>query len=143
MIDYSAMARASLARHVLESGVAVAFVSRRLPPNASYSSARLRLGQLPFTVTFSSANLSNAHLDFSFTVRPLAIRALATSSPAVAAKEKSNMSGLITTDPPRGTRDFPPEEMRMRTWLFDNFREVRAPRRFAFREVMISCFCSI
>lgn len=109
MIDYSAMACASLARHVLESGVAVAFVSRRLPPNASYSSARLRL------------------------VRPLAIRALATSSPAVAAKEKSNMSGLITTDPPRGTRDFPPEEMRMRTWLFDNFREVS--RLCAFEEV--------
>jgi len=38
----------------------------------------------------------------------------------------------ISTAPPRGTRDFPPEEMRLRTWLFDHFREVA--RQFAFEE---------
>lgn len=71
------------------------------------------------------------------TVRqPPGIRAISGSpamsgSPAVAAKEKKgsmrgNMgsSALISTDPSKGTRDFPPEEMRMRTWLFNNFREV-------------------
>lgn len=30
----------------------------------------------------------------------------------------------IDVNPPRGTRDFPPDEMRLRTWLFHNFREV-------------------
>jgi histidyl-tRNA synthetase len=30
----------------------------------------------------------------------------------------------IDVNPPKGTRDFPPEEMRLRTWLFRNFREV-------------------
>jgi histidyl-tRNA synthetase len=35
--------------------------------------------------------------------------------------------------PPRGTRDFYPDDMRLRTWLFDRFREVS--RRFGFEEV--------
>ncbi|MCO4770448.1 MAG: histidine--tRNA ligase [Deltaproteobacteria bacterium] len=39
---------------------------------------------------------------------------------------------VINTAPPRGTRDFPPEEMRLRTWLFGHFREVA--RQFAFEE---------
>lgn len=30
----------------------------------------------------------------------------------------------IDVNPPKGTRDFPPEEMRLRNWLFHNFREV-------------------
>jgi histidyl-tRNA synthetase len=34
--------------------------------------------------------------------------------------------------PPRGTRDFPPEEMRLRNWLFGHFHEVA--RLFAFEE---------
>lgn len=34
--------------------------------------------------------------------------------------------------PPRGTRDFFPEEMRLRTWLFDHFRAVAA--QFGFEE---------
>ncbi|PIA29163.1 hypothetical protein AQUCO_06200030v1 [Aquilegia coerulea] len=39
----------------------------------------------------------------------------------------------IDVNPPKGTRDFPPEEMRFRTWLFNNFREVS--RLFGFEEV--------
>jgi len=35
--------------------------------------------------------------------------------------------------PPRGTRDFYPEDLRLRSWLFAHFREVA--RRFAFEEV--------
>jgi len=35
--------------------------------------------------------------------------------------------------PPRGTRDVYPEDMRVRTWLFGHFREVA--RRFGFEEV--------
>lgn len=39
----------------------------------------------------------------------------------------------IDLQPPRGTRDFYPDEMRLRAWLFDQFREVA--RRFGFEEV--------
>jgi histidyl-tRNA synthetase len=35
--------------------------------------------------------------------------------------------------PPRGTRDFYPEDLRLRNWLFDHFRAVA--RRFGFEEV--------
>ncbi len=38
----------------------------------------------------------------------------------------------INLQPPRGTRDFYPEDLRLRTWLFDHFREVS--RSFGFEE---------
>ncbi|MBW2274844.1 MAG: histidine--tRNA ligase [Deltaproteobacteria bacterium] len=38
-----------------------------------------------------------------------------------------------TLQPPRGTRDFYPEDLRLREWLFSHFRAVA--RRFAFEEV--------
>ncbi|KAL3163435.1 hypothetical protein ABBQ32_009811 [Trebouxia sp. C0010 RCD-2024] len=41
--------------------------------------------------------------------------------------------GLISTQPPRGTRDFHPEEMRQRNWLFDHMEAVS--RVFAFEQV--------
>ncbi|KAF6159435.1 hypothetical protein GIB67_032206 [Kingdonia uniflora] len=39
----------------------------------------------------------------------------------------------IDVNPLKGTRDFPPEEMRLRSWIFHNFREVS--RLFGFEEV--------
>ncbi|XP_006491712.2 histidine--tRNA ligase, chloroplastic/mitochondrial [Citrus sinensis] len=39
----------------------------------------------------------------------------------------------IDVNPPKGTRDFPPEDMRLRNWLFHNFQEVS--RLFGFEEV--------
>ena len=39
----------------------------------------------------------------------------------------------VELQPPRGTRDFYPEDMRRRSWLFEHFREVA--RRFGFEEV--------
>ncbi|CAK9320103.1 unnamed protein product [Citrullus colocynthis] len=39
----------------------------------------------------------------------------------------------IDVNPPKGTRDFPPEDMRLRNWLFNNFREVS--RMYGFEEV--------
>ncbi|XVF07854.1 hypothetical protein REPUB_Repub06bG0175500 [Reevesia pubescens] len=39
----------------------------------------------------------------------------------------------IDVNPPKGTRDFPPEDMRLRNWLFNNFKEVS--RLFGFEEV--------
>lgn len=44
-----------------------------------------------------------------------------------------NPDEIIDYNPPRGTRDFPPDEMRLRSWLFHKFREVS--RLFAFEEV--------
>lgn len=38
----------------------------------------------------------------------------------------------IDLQPPKGTRDFPPEEMRVRDWLFGHFRDVA--RAFGFEE---------
>ncbi|MDA0335931.1 MAG: histidine--tRNA ligase [bacterium] len=38
----------------------------------------------------------------------------------------------MNLSPPRGTRDFYPEDMRLRTWLFGHFREVA--RLFGFQE---------
>ena len=45
---------------------------------------------------------------------------------AAAATEKLN------TNPPKGTRDFYPEDMRLRTWLFDSWRNVA--RTYGFSE---------
>lgn len=44
-----------------------------------------------------------------------------------------NHGEVIDVNPPRGTRDFLPEDMRLRKWLFQKFREVS--RLFAFEEV--------
>jgi histidyl-tRNA synthetase len=40
---------------------------------------------------------------------------------------------VIELAPPRGTRDFYPEDLRLRAWLFDHFRETAL--RFGFEEV--------
>ncbi|KAI3881997.1 hypothetical protein MKX03_014566 [Papaver bracteatum] len=45
----------------------------------------------------------------------------------------NEISERIDINPPKGTRDFPPDEMRLRTWLFQNFREVS--RLFGFEEI--------
>ncbi|XP_010935706.1 histidine--tRNA ligase, chloroplastic/mitochondrial isoform X2 [Elaeis guineensis] len=49
--------------------------------------------------------------------------------PLATGKETS----VVDVNPPRGTRDFPPEDMRLRNWLFQNFREVS--RLLSFEEV--------
>ncbi|XP_020079869.1 histidine--tRNA ligase, chloroplastic/mitochondrial [Ananas comosus] len=53
--------------------------------------------------------------------------------PAAPSSAAGRESSVIDVNPPRGTRDFPPEEMRLRNWLFDNFREVA--RILSFEEV--------
>ncbi|XP_065626853.1 histidine--tRNA ligase, chloroplastic/mitochondrial-like [Quercus suber] len=82
-------------------------------------------------------------------INPRSLASLS-SSPAAAQSTGDNGSGggrsgalapppiteelqKIDVNPPKGTRDFPPEEMRLRTWLFHNFREVS--RLFGFEEV--------
>ena len=52
-------------------------------------------------------------------------RSVTTQTANVDAK-KSNaqqQQSQIELNPPKGTRDFPPEEMRKRNWLFDSFRQ--------------------
>ena len=43
-----------------------------------------------------------------------------------ATPERAEKQSMIDLQPPRGTRDFPPEDMRLRKWLFGKFAEARA-----------------
>ncbi|BFI29295.1 histidyl-tRNA synthetase [Marchantia polymorpha subsp. ruderalis] len=69
--------------------------------------------------------------------RPRSLSASATTQESVRGPSQagppSTDGGVIDTSPPRGTRDFPPEDMRLRTWLFNNFREVSS--LFGFEEI--------
>ncbi|KAL4605508.1 hypothetical protein ACB092_09G034800 [Castanea dentata] len=85
-------------------------------------------------------------------INPRSLSSLSSSSAAAAAAQSTGDNGSgggrsgalapppiteelqkIDVNPPKGTRDFPPEEMRLRTWLFHSFREVS--RLFGFEEV--------
>lgn len=46
------------------------------------------------------------------------------SGKPMAAEAATTTAALIDVNPPKGTRDFPPEGMRLQKWLFDHFREV-------------------
>lgn len=98
---------------------------------------------------FSTAVLSlrrhHHHLNVSlFSAPRTTLRVYSTSSSSVTIESSANQNvrtgrsgsatsppGLehdtaqkIDVNPPKGTRDFPPEDMRLRNWLFHNFREV-------------------
>lgn len=45
-------------------------------------------------------------------------------------QNKQQHQQQIATTPPKGTRDFYPEDMRMRNWLFDHFRSVAISHAF-------------
>jgi histidyl-tRNA synthetase len=47
-------------------------------------------------------------------------------------KVKKPAKVKLETNPPKGTRDFYPEDMRLRTWLFDQWRQVA--KAYAFSE---------
>ena len=49
-----------------------------------------------------------------------------------ATRARPEKGKMIDVLPPKGTRDFPPEDMRARTWLFAHFRE--CARMFGFEE---------
>ena len=57
-------------------------------------------------------------------------RSVTTAKPDKAGSDSSKKQQMIDLNPPKGTRDFPPEEMRVRNWLFDHFREVA--KQFGF-----------
>nr|XP_009786637.1 PREDICTED: uncharacterized protein LOC104234721 [Nicotiana sylvestris] len=93
------------------------------------------------------------HLNFSlFSPSRTSFRAYSTSSSSLSIESSANQnvrtgrSGSVSSppvehdnaekidvNPPKGTRDFPPEDMRLRNWLFHNFREVS--KQFGFEEV--------
>ncbi|RAL48483.1 hypothetical protein DM860_005907 [Cuscuta australis] len=104
----------------------------------------------------TTALSSIGHLNFSFFSKSRSgCRHLSNSStslcaepsaPLPAANSRSGRSGSLSgpslqidgvrkidVNPPKGTRDFPPEDMRLRSWLFQNFREVS--QLFGFEEV--------
>lgn len=59
-------------------------------------------------------------------------------SVGTATPEKAGAQQLVDTQPVRGTRDFPPEDMRLRNWLFAHFREVRLEARTP-RSLLVLC----
>jgi len=47
----------------------------------------------------------------------------------------------IDVNPPKGTRDFPPEDMRLRNWLFNHFKEVCVVLDTNYSLPFCSCAC--
>ncbi|KAJ8431245.1 hypothetical protein Cgig2_011769 [Carnegiea gigantea] len=61
------------------------------------------------------------------------VNATSSRSGALSQPPIADVRQKIDANPPKGTRDFPPEEMRLRSWLFQNFRDVS--QLFGFEEV--------
>lgn len=49
-----------------------------------------------------------------------------------ASSKQQQLPAKLNTNPPKGTRDFYPEDMRLRTWLFDQWRSVS--KQYGFSE---------
>jgi len=47
----------------------------------------------------------------------------------------------IDVNPPKGTRDFPPEDMRLRNWLFNHFKEVCVVLDSSYSLIAVSFLC--
>eukprot|EP00760_Papus_ankaliazontas_P005116 PhM_4_TR12400/c0_g1_i2/m.89898/K01892/HARS, hisS; histidyl-tRNA synthetase len=63
---------------------------------------------------------------------PKADAAAATTGAMTKKSKKASQANMISTEPAQGCRDFAPNEMRMRSWLFGTFRDVA--RLFGFEE---------
>ncbi|KAK2974713.1 hypothetical protein RJ640_007140 [Escallonia rubra] len=106
------------------------FLATTLRRHSSLSplSPRLTLPISAAAARRQSSAASTQSLDTTPNDSPRSGRSGSLSSPPV-----HDSPQRIDVNPPKGTRDFPPEEMRLRNWLFDNFREVS--RMFGFEEV--------
>lgn len=83
-------------------------------------SFQLSSSPLPFNAHFSSIRLRSSLSRPAETDSPTGGRSGAlTPGPSVGADVQK-----IDVNPPKGTRDFPPEDMRLRNWLFNHFKEV-------------------
>jgi len=55
-----------------------------------------------------------------------------TNTPTSSTSSSSNTAMIkLDTNPPKGTRDFYPEDMRLRSWLFDQWRQVASTYGFS------------
>lgn len=108
--------------------------------------ARTRVGSLvsAFAIPRSASRLATSHPIQNEILPSLVLRSTASSSSSAsssgrvsnAVKDESLLQKTTTdstspqpqerldTNPPKGTRDFYPEDMRVRTWLFDQWRTV-------------------
>lgn len=83
-------------------------------------SYQLSSSPVPLHGKFSSVRLHSALSRAAETDSPSGGRSGALSpGPAVTGDVKK-----IDVNPPKGTRDFAPDDMRLRNWLFNNFKEV-------------------
>jgi len=110
--------------YVSRTSSQLAFKSRYVyPTRFSFDSIRTKSTgsvTIQFMSTTSGGRVSNAVTDKDML-----------SKSSTDKNSKANMPKL-DTNPPKGTRDFYPEEMRMRTWLFDQWRNVA--RLYGFSE---------
>eukprot|EP00873_Tetraselmis_striata_P015158 jgi/Tetstr1/435422/TSEL_024330.t1 len=110
---------------------------------ASLSSAALAFPRSGLRLAAGSAP-SSTRLLRSAALRTLPPRCAASSSAEAETKEAKGRSGGVTgpakgfaqkidVNPPRGTRDFAPDDMRLRNWLFGHFAEVS--KAFGFEQI--------
>ncbi|CAJ1892562.1 unnamed protein product [Sphenostylis stenocarpa] len=94
-------------------------------------SFQLPSSTLPFNANFSSIRLRSSLSRAAETDSPTGGRSGAlTPGPTVTGDVQK-----IDVNPPKGTRDFPPEDMRLRNWLFNHFKEGQVSRLYGFEEV--------
>ncbi|RCV10818.1 hypothetical protein SEVIR_2G144600v4 [Setaria viridis] len=89
--------------------------------------------RLPLSPTCLAGSFSRRHIHSHSRRRFLSSASSSMLTHGDEASTHVDANGVVDVNPPRGTRDFPPEDMRLRTWLFDQFREVS--RLMAFEEV--------
>ncbi|KAM7265089.1 hypothetical protein ACFE04_002772 [Oxalis oulophora] len=120
-----------------------------MPPLPSTSllihQPRLNLNYLINPHLFSHSNFLSPSIHFTILKRTFSS---SSSSTATAAAHDGGRTGALSpsppstadsviqridVNPPKGTRDFAPEDMRLRNWLFGHFRDVS--KLFGFEEV--------
>ncbi|CAN6210151.1 unnamed protein product [Urochloa humidicola] len=103
------------------------------PASPSLRHLLLLRPRLPLSPTCLAGSFSRRHIHGQSCRRLLSSASSSTLTHGEEASTQGVADGVVDVNPPRGTRDFPPEDMRLRTWLFDQFREVS--RLMAFEEV--------
>ncbi|KAF5951331.1 hypothetical protein HYC85_009275 [Camellia sinensis] len=73
--------------------------------------------------THSSSSSSSSYA----TAKSIEIRSGRSGSISIPPPSTVDVVQKIDVNPPKGTRDFPPDGMRLRNWLFHNFRQVDFP----------------
>mmetsp|Transcript_7916 Transcript_7916/g.26289 ORF Transcript_7916/g.26289 Transcript_7916/m.26289 type:complete len:480 (+) Transcript_7916:48-1487(+) len=94
-------------------------------------SARVRLG-LPLRRLRSQPQARAAAASASTEAAAPAAAAARKTGTATPERGGGAAGGALDVQPPKGTRDFPPDEMRQRQWLFAHFRETALA--FGFEE---------